>query len=97
MAKNKTTKKTADAVQTTLDAMVANLQTLINRQAAKSSGDAIDAELSKPGRKTDVVSLKDAPEVEAFRNELSDGLIRVDTAHQLLTLVNTLVTKFIAM
>ena len=55
--------------------------------------DAIDAELSRPTRATAVVSLRDAPEMAAFRQEWVDGLIRVDTANQLLRLLNELITR----
>lgn len=55
--------------------------------------DAIDAELARPARATGVVSLREAPEVEAFREELVNGLIRVDTVNRLLRLVNELVAR----
>jgi hypothetical protein len=50
-------------------------------------GDAIDRARSAPRRTTAVTSLHDAPEVAAFRRELEDGMIRADTANQLLRLV----------
>lgn len=56
-------------------------------------GDAISAELTRPARTTAVISLRDSPVVEAFRNELIDGLIRVDTANQLLKLVNEVIGR----
>jgi hypothetical protein len=66
----------------------------VARDGAKR-GDAIDAELARPTRTTATVSLKDSPEVEAFRNELIGGLIRVDTANQLLRLLNTAISRFL--
>ncbi len=55
--------------------------------------DAIDAELSRPARQTGVGAIAEAPEVEAFRREILDGMIRVDTANQLLRLVSIVVEK----
>lgn len=55
--------------------------------------DAINLELSAAPRVSSVASLRDAPEIEAFRVELIDGLIRVDTANRFLTLVNALVSR----
>jgi hypothetical protein len=56
-------------------------------------GDAIDMVLSLAARQTAVTSLHDAPEVAAFRDELVDGMIRADTANQLLRLVNEVITR----
>lgn len=55
--------------------------------------DAIDRELGSSPRATAVVSLDDAPEVEAFRRELIDGLIRVDTVNQFLRLANAVMAR----
>ncbi|GMU24745.1 MAG: hypothetical protein AMXMBFR13_48170 [Phycisphaerae bacterium] len=55
--------------------------------------DAIDVELGAAPRTTSVVSLRESPEVEAFRNELVDGFIRADTANRLLRLINELITR----
>jgi len=87
---------------------LANLQTLLEKNQTASvpaqtqtqpalhpPRDAIDTELARPARTTAVVSLKDAAEVEAFRNELIDGLIRVDTANQLLRLANEVITRLL--
>jgi len=60
-----------------------------------ASGDAIDRVLRSPLRETHLQSLKNAPEIAAFREALVDGLIRVDTANRLLRLVNTIVTRFL--
>jgi len=59
------------------------------------SSDAIDRELAAPVRTTNVLSLADSPEVNAFRSELIDGLIRVDTVNQFLKLVNQVITQFL--
>ena len=51
--------------------------------------DAIDAILAGDPRSTAVRSLRDHEVVQKFRRELSDGLIRVDTANKLLGLIRT--------
>jgi hypothetical protein len=53
--------------------------------------DAIDAILANEPRTTGVRSLRDHEVVQQFRRELSDGLIRVDTANRLLGLIRTVV------
>ena len=53
--------------------------------------DAIDAILASEPRRTGVRSLRDHEVVQQFRRELSDGLIRVDTANRLLGLIRTIV------
>ena len=53
--------------------------------------DAIDAILASDPRSTGVRSLRDHEVVQKFRRELSDGLIRVDTANKLLGLIRTVV------
>jgi len=68
-----------------LDALVRMLTA-----AGSVTGDAIDAELARPARTTGVRPLAEAPEVEAFRRELIDGLIRADTANRLLRLIGTI-------
>jgi hypothetical protein len=78
-----------------LERLLSNVQTLLEASAKVPPGDAIDMALGRPARTTAVVSLKDAPEVEAFRNELIDGLIRVDTVNQLLRLVNEAMTRLV--
>jgi len=60
-----------------------------------SAGDAIDTVLATPARTTAVHSLRSAPEIEAFRQALTDGLIRADTVNQLLRLVNEIVGQLI--
>lgn len=57
--------------------------------------DAIDRELAGPGRVSDVRSLRDAPEIAAFRTAVVDGLIRADTANRLLRLIDQALTRFL--
>ncbi len=64
-------------------------------QQQPDAGDAIDLILASPERTTEVRSLRHDPVVEAFRQELVDGFIRVDTANKLLNLVNTVVTALL--
>ena len=52
--------------------------------------DAIDAMLTGEPRTTGVRSLRDHGVVRQFRRELAEGLIRVDTANKLLTLIRAL-------
>ena len=54
---------------------------------ASKRSDAIDAILAGPQRTTAVKSLRDHETIQRFRKEFADGLIRVDTARQLLGLI----------
>lgn len=76
-----------------LDDIVTTLELAVRRRADQRGGDAIDAVLNAPPRTTAVRSLRDAPEVAAFREALIDGLIRADTARQLLQLLNAVMTR----
>ena len=76
-----------------LDRLVHTLET--GTAPAAGPADAIDAVLAAPARTSDVRGLRHDPIIEAFRRELTDGLIRVDTAHQLLSLVNTVLTTLL--
>jgi len=67
-----------------LDELMTTLENA-NRQA---TGDAIDAVLAAEPRRTQAVSVRESPEMEAFRRELTDGLIRADTVNQVLRLLN---------
>lgn len=67
-----------------LEALVSNLDTKLS---ASSQPDAIDAILGSTPRTTKVKSLREHETVVRFRKEFSDGLIRVDTARQLLGLI----------
>ena len=64
-------------------------------QGTVSNGDAIQAVLGEGARRTAVLNLRDAPVVEQFRQALSDGLIRVDTANRLLKLVNEIIVRLV--
>jgi len=66
-----------------LSKLLSALQRAVNDRPA----DAIDTELQAEPRRTALKDISSAPEVEAFRNELVDGLIRVDTVNRLLNLV----------
>jgi len=72
------------------DEVQALLDRLEQRLRGANHGDAIDATLVAPRRTTQAVSLRDHPAVERFRRELSDGLIRADTAHRFLSLIRIL-------
>ncbi len=58
--------------------------------------DAIDEVLEGPRRTTQVVSLGESEVVAAFRRELADGFIRIDTVNQLLRLVSAVVERIVA-
>lgn len=64
-------------------------------RAATGGGDAIDRILSAGDRETAVASLRDSDVVNAFRDELTDGLIRVDTANRLLGLVSQIIARLL--
>ncbi len=84
----------SEATQT-LDELTDALESILAAKRASGRGDAIDAVLNGPARVTRVKSLRDAPEVESFREALVDGLIRVDTANQLLRLVHELIVRLV--
>ena len=76
-----------------MDELLGQLERVTSQQRADQAGDAIDDALRAPPRETAVRSLRDAPEIVAFRGELVDGLIRADTANRLLRLVATVVER----
>jgi len=76
-----------------LDDLLSTLETRLADRSAQARSDAITAVLSEAPRRTEVRSLQDAPAVEAFRQALTDGLIRVDTANRLLRLINEIVVR----
>jgi len=78
--------KVLEELMTTLEAA---------EQKSGGKGDAIDAVLSGTPRTTQVTSARDTPEMEAFRQELSDGLVRVDTVNQVLRLLNEWITRLL--
>jgi hypothetical protein len=71
-----------------LESLLAKLQERLER---KPGGDAIDAILRATPRTTAVRSLRDHEAVRKFREEIAGGLVRVDTAGQLVSLVRALV------
>jgi hypothetical protein len=85
---------TASEVNQTLDALVGTLEGAVRRQGG-GAGDAIDEVLNAQERSTQAVSIRQSPEVEAFRQELTDGLIRADTVNQVLRLVNEWVVRLL--
>jgi hypothetical protein len=82
-----------------LDELISTLAVATNSEANSApearSLDAIDRELAAPRRTSNIISLADSPEVNAFRSELIDGLIRVDTANQFLRLLNQVITQLL--
>lgn len=63
--------------------------------AARGRDDAIARVLGQAGRRTEVRSLRDAAEVAAFRQALTDGLIRADTVNRLLRLIHEIVVRLV--
>ena len=85
----------ASDVTRVLDELVATLEGKAGDARDRGRADAIDAVLASRVRTTDVKSLREAPEVVSFRTALTDGLIRADTANQLLRLVQALVARLV--
>ena len=77
-----------------LDAVLDRLDEIISASRA-GRGDAIDRILNGPRRRTETHSLRDHPAMEAFRRELTDGLIRADTANKLLGLISAVLTELL--
>lgn len=73
------------------DNLMALLERLEESIPQPKRKDAIDAILAGEPRTTAVRSLREHEVVQQFRRELSDGLIRVDTANKLLGLIRTVV------
>jgi hypothetical protein len=83
-----------------LDDLLSTLESRLAQASAAPAivtthGDAIGAVLAEPPRATAVVSLRDAPVVDAFRQALTDGLIRVDVVNRLLTLINEVIVRLV--
>lgn len=76
---------TASDTTRVLDELISTLEQATPRAGG---GDAIDAVLAGKPRSAQVVSVRQAPEMEVFRRELTDGLIRADTVNQVLRLLN---------
>ena len=92
----------ANASMQILDELLGTLETKVNANASSATvrpstnaGDAIQTALADEPRHTAVTSLRNGPVVEAFRQALSDGLIRVDTANRLLQLINQIIVRFV--
>ncbi len=83
-----------NAITEQLDRLIAAVDQKTVDSDDASRKDAIDRELARRPRVTQVDSLRDAPEVQAFREALLDGLVRVDTANQLLRLLNTVIGQW---
>lgn len=81
----------AEVLNDLLDTLVVKA----TQRQRRAGTDAIDVVLGQPARQTGVRSLQDSPAVIAFRQELVDGLIRVDTANQLLRLLNEVIVRLI--
>ncbi len=69
-----------------LEALLSRLDALVARPR---HGDAIDDTLGAAPRVSRATSLRQHEVVRKFRQEMIDGLIRLDTANQLLGLVRT--------
>ena len=78
-----------------LDDLLGQLEKASDQQTTNQAGDAINDVLQSPARTTAVRSLRDAPEIATFRDELIDGLIRADTANRLLRLVAMVVERLV--
>jgi hypothetical protein len=76
-----------NAITAELDRLVS----LLEQGTRAAPADAIAAELAAPPRTSGVRPLRDDEVVRQFRQELIDGLIRVDTANRLLALVSQVV------
>jgi hypothetical protein len=81
-------------------AQVRELELLVERMEklleTRGGGDAIDSMLSREARTTQTTPLRNHPAVERFRQEMRDGLIRLDTAQQLLGLVRMVLESAVA-
>ena len=78
-----------------LDDLLSTLEIKLAARPTQAHTDAITAILNEEPRRSAVVSLHSAPQVEAFRQGLIDGLIRVDTANRLLRLINDIVIRLV--
>jgi len=81
-----------DAAVKAFDEAVERLDAVMGLLRSGGRGDAIDRVLLEPSRQTRVESLRDSEVVQQFRNDLIDGLIRVDTANQLFRLIAQVVS-----
>ena len=90
------------AISQRLDEVLGRLDALVARNAETpkrgnaESGDAIDQVLAGEPRTTQTQSLREHETVQKFREEMLTGMIQLDTAHQLLGLVNTVLAVALA-
>ena len=77
-----------------LNELDALLDRLGDVPADQPPGDAIDEILSDAPRKTAVTPLRDHETVKRFRQEVTDGLIRLDTARQLIGLIRLAIETY---
>lgn len=78
-----------------LDKLIAALDGAAAKTEA-AGGDAIDRVLAGAPRGTAVRSLRQDEVIRRFRQEVADGLIRVDTVGKVLNLVTQVVTHLLA-
>ena len=78
--------------QNDLNSLLAELERL-TVGASGRAGDAIDDILKSPRRRTQTLSVRRRAAIENFRRELTDGLIRADTANQLLRLITAVLAR----
>lgn len=76
-----------------LDAVLERLDRILAAAAPTQTGDALDRILAEPGRQTDVTSLRDSEIIRTFRQDLIDGLIRIDTANRLFRLISAVLDR----
>ena len=77
-----------------LDRLIDELETALARQ--EGGGDAIDRVLAAAPRETAVRGLRGDESMARFRQELINGLIRVDTAGRVLDLVRRVLVVVLA-
>ena len=85
--------------------VMAQLDDLINRLSSHAASaaadtppaapDEIDAALAQPARSTQVRRLNDDPAIQAFRQELADGLIRADAARRFLDVLSRILNHIL--
>ncbi len=64
----------------------------LTRPASDGTPDAIDRTLAAPPRRTEVHDLTGHPVVARFREDLANGLVRVETANALFQLLTRALT-----
>lgn len=73
-----------------LDQLIETLESLVNR--ADPPADAIDRILADAPRTTAVRALRDTPVVARFREDLTNGFIRIDAANALFRIITDVLT-----